>query len=318
MMKPVARPVVVLVAVLALALTGCSDDGDETTTPVVTSEFEDYTTWTQVEYTNAPSAFLGAAHQGADPEFTRAIYTSAPAKSEGDYPVGTVFVKETFTHDAEGNPAYPAAMGLLGMIKRSPGFDTAGGDWEYFNIDTADLGTIASGADLGSCKGCHVNAVGANGQDHIFTHPYEHQAVGADFADYAAWHLIGTSQGPDALLGAAHEGNDADAVRKIYKKQLQARPVAGDWNGYPVGTLLLKTVQDAGGNLIGMTAMAKRGGLHDPTHGGWEYFMMNMDTEELMPMGENASMCIGCHTGANSGGNGQDYVFAHADDPFNN
>ena len=41
----------------ALLFAGCSDSG---TTPQEHSEFEGYDAWNMVEYTNAPSAFLGA------------------------------------------------------------------------------------------------------------------------------------------------------------------------------------------------------------------------------------------------------------------
>jgi Cytochrome P460 len=316
-MKRFATPLIALTVGLTLGLAGCSDDGD-TTTPELVSEFTGYTDFIQVEYTNAPSPFLGPAHQGNNPEYARAIYSNEAGKVEGDYPVGTIFVKETFTYDDQGDHVFPEAMGLLGLVKREAGFDTEGGDWEFFVIDPADLSTIDSGANIGSCKGCHTNATGANGNDHIFAHPYEYEAVAADFDSYTNWNLIGTEQGPDALIGDAHAGNNADAVRSIYKKQLAAKPIAGTWSGYPVGTLFLKAVHDGDQNLIGMTAMAKRGGDHDSEHGGWEYFMMDMESETLMPMGENSGMCIGCHTGANSGGNGMDYVFAHEGDPFNN
>ena len=59
-----------------------------------------------------------------------------------------------------------------------------------------------------------MQADGDDGQDFIFMHPLEFEPDPADFDDYATWNLIGTEQGPDALLGPAHEGNDADAVRR--------------------------------------------------------------------------------------------------------
>ncbi len=317
-MKTFATPLLVITLGLSLGLAGCSDD-DDTTTPPVVSEFSGYSDWSQVEYTNAASPFLGPAHMGENPEYTRGIYSSEPDKVDGDYSVGTIFIKETFTHDAQGNKMYPDAMGLLGMIKREAGFDTEGGDWEYFNINTSNLSTIDSGANLGSCKGCHTNATGEDGTDHIFAHPYEFRADNASFADFATWNVIGTEQGPDPLLlGTAHEGNDANAVRTIYKKQLQARPISGDWNGYPVGTLFLKTVKDVDDNIIGKTAMVKRGGGFDTTHGDWEYFMMDMESSQMMAMGDQSSMCIGCHTAATASGNGMDYIFAHDGAPFNN
>ncbi len=315
-MKRFAMPLLLIILILSLGFAGCSDDGDDPITPAPTSEFEGYSDWPQVEYTNAPSPFLGPAHQGNNPEYVRAIFSNDPTKIDGNYLEGTLFAKETYTFDDQGNKMYPEAMGLLGMIKRESGFDTDGGDWEYFNINPDDLSTLASGANLGSCKGCHTNATGDDGSDHIFAHPYEFMAESADFDDFNTWSLIGTEQGPDALLGMAHEGNDENTVRKIYKKQLQANPAG--WNGFPVGTLFLKTVQDSVGTIIGKTGMAKRGATFDTDHSGWEYFMMDMDSGDMMTMGDNSSMCIGCHTAATVAGNGTDYVFAHTDDPFNN
>ncbi len=317
-MKRLATSLALFTLSLSLGLAGCSDDGTTPTTE--SSDFEGYGSWTQVEYTNAASTFLGPAHQGSNPEFVRSIYTNNNDKVEGDYSVGTIFVKDTYTFDAEGNKEYPAAMGLLGMIKREDGFDTDYSNWEYFIIDPSDLSTISSGADLndGGCKSCHSNASGSDGNDRIFNHPSEFLANNDSFADFATWNLIGTQQGPDALLGNDHMGNDENTVREIYKKQLQARPVSGDLNGYPVGTLLLKTVKNADGDIIAKTGMAKRGGPYDTDHSGWEYFMMDMDSGTMMPMGENSSMCIGCHTAATVAVNGQDYVFSHTDDPFNN
>lgn len=302
---------------LAVAATpGCSSDDDNPAAPDREDLFTGYRNWNQVDHTNAPQDVLGPAHQGVDPEFTRAVYTDAAAVIEsGEYPVGTVFVKETHTYDGDGNHAFADPMGLLAMVKRPAGYDEDGNDWEYFNIDPGDLSTIGSGANLGSCKGCHTLATGDHGHDFIFTHPFEFVAESADFEDYAAWHLIGTEQGPDPLLGSAHEGNDDEAVRRIYKKQLAANP--GEFGaGYPTGTLLVKEVRDGDDNIIGRTAMAKRGRDFDPDHDNWEYFMWDVASDDP-PMRGAISMCISCHAGANVAGNGRDWVFAHDGDPFN-
>jgi len=308
-------------AVLGLSIffvVGCSDDDDDNpASPGDESIFTDYRDWNQVEHTNTPNDILGPAHQGNNPEFTRSIYTSAGSMIDtGEYPEGTKFVKETHTYDNDANHEFADPMGLLGMVKREAGFDEAGNDWEYFNIDPEDLSTIASGADLGACKGCHTLATEAVGTDFIFSHPYEFEADGSDFDDYAAWNLIGTETGPDALIGDAHAGNDANAVRKIYKKQLAANP-DGLGDGYPTGTMILKTVEDEGGTLIGRTGMAKRGNGFDPDNGDWEYFMWNPDNGDVVAQGAVA-MCIGCHSQATTATNGRDFVFKHDGDPFNN
>ncbi len=302
---------------MALSIGGCSDDDDPPTDPGSTNMFAGYRDWTQVENTNAPSTLLGPAHNGNNGEFTRSIFTTVATMIEtGEYDEGTIFVKETHTYDGDADHMFADPMGLLAMVKREPGFDDAGNDWEYFNLNPDDLSTIASGADLGACKGCHMQASGDDGEDFIFLHPMEFEPDPADFDDYATWNLIGTEQGPDALLGPAHEGNDADAVRRIYKKQLAANP-DGLGDGYPTGTLVLKEVRSGAGDVIGMTGMAKRGGDFDTTNDNWEYFMWNPANGDLADRGAMA-MCIGCHGAANTGTNGKDWVFAHEDDPFNN
>jgi cytochrome c553 len=298
----------------ALLSAGCSDSG---TSPPEESEFEAYTNWNLVEYTNAPSPFLGEAHMGNDPEFSRKIYTNFnPLVAVDEYPEGSIFVKQTFTHDGAGDFMWPDAMGLLAMIKRGDDYDAEDGNWEYAILDPENLDVIDSGANLGMCKSCHLNATGSNGQDYIFEHPYEFSAEASDFEEFEDWHSIGTAQGPDAFLGDAHAGNDENAVRTIYKKQLAANPNEEGW-GYPVGTMLVKTVHDAGENLIGKTGMVKRGNGFDSSNGDWEYFMWDVATGDVAASGA-LGMCIGCHGAAAGGGGGIDYVFPHADDPFNN
>lgn len=54
--------------------------------------------------------------------------------------------------------------------------------------------------------------------------------------------------------------------------------------------------------------MVKRGGDYDPTHGDWEYFMINPETEAV-DRGK-IQMCIDCHAAAPNDGGG-DYIFNH-------
>ena len=69
--------------------------------------------------------------------------------------------------------------------------------------------------------------------------------------------------------------------------------------------------------LAGPGIVPRLGKGYDGENGDWEYFMMDMDTEQLMSVGA-LPMCIGCHTAANTAGNGADFVFAHSGNPFNN
>ena len=77
-------------------------------------------------------------------------------KANPTYPVGSVVVKEKKAIMTQGND------GVGGMIKRSPGYDPAHGDWEYFYFE--DPGKIESGRMV-SCVQCHS---GAAGTDYVF------------------------------------------------------------------------------------------------------------------------------------------------------
>lgn len=296
----------------ALLLNGCSDDG---TSPEEQSEFEGYEDWNRVDYVNAPNPFLGGAHQAADPEYTRRIFTNAAPLREGEYPEGTLVVKETFTHDEAGQRIWAESGGLLGMAKREAGYDPENGDWEYLMLDPATLEVQSSGA-LEMCISCHVAADGDHGQDYVFDHPYQYEPQASDFDDYEDWHSIDVKQGPDEFLGDAHAGNDENAVRRIYKKQLAADPGEDGW-GYPTGTMIMKTVEDAEQQLMVLTGMVKRGEGYDPANGDWEYYMWDGPTGDLVANGKLEN-CISCHSAANGDGGGADYVFPHSGDPFNN
>ena len=318
-MRPFVAPLFAVPALLALFSAGCNDDNGSG--PQSEDLFSNYASWDVIEYTNAPSAQLGGAHQGADPEYTRRIFANpdAAVEPDGEYSVGAVLVKETFTYDANHNFSPSDPFGLLAMVKRDAGFDDADGNWEYFNLDPTDLTVIDSGANLGSCKSCHVNATQEIGTDYIFAHPYQYEVDADFFSDYATWSEVDAVQGTDAFLGAAHAGNNADAVRRIYKKQLNANPDQAGW-GYPVGTAFLKTVEDGSGTIIGKTAMVKRGGDFDAANGGWEYFMWDPVDATDPGRGDSQMMatCFGCHQQAGSSRSGKDLIFAHTGDPFNN
>lgn len=81
------------------------------------------------------------------------------------YPVGAVVVKRKKLMSYSGsNGVSPgeAENGVGGMVKRSPGYDSAHGDWEYFYFDRPDH--IESG-QIASCVQCH-NA--AKTSDYVF------------------------------------------------------------------------------------------------------------------------------------------------------
>jgi len=72
-----------------------------------------------------------------------------------------------------------------------------------------------------------------------------------------------------------------------------------------------------------IVAMVKRGGSFDDDAGNWEYFLLDpSDSSQVVVNGEGEKVrgalpaCIGCHVKA-TGDMGMDYVFNHADAPFN-
>jgi hypothetical protein len=66
------------------------------------------------------------------------------------FPVGTVIVKEKLGSVKDEKPEL-----LTVMVKRSPGFDKAGGDWEYSTVDKD--GKLASDQkNLDHCRSCHA------------------------------------------------------------------------------------------------------------------------------------------------------------------
>jgi len=59
--------------------------------------------------------------------------------------------------------------------------------------------------------------------------------------------------------------------------------------------------------------MVKRGGNFNPDGNGWEWFMTSPTRDTIMTRGDNSTaangICAGCHSQANAGDNGVDWVF---------
>ncbi len=132
----------------------------------------------------------------------------------------------------------------------------------------------------------------------------EFAATDSDFLGWTSWTKVAEKSGPDPALGEAHSGNDATVKRIIYIKDNAARGSNGQ---YPVGTRVVKETRDKDGNIMMITAMAKRGGSFNSAHNGWEWFVI--ENNRISARGENLmdGMCNGCHSGAKSTG---DYVFS--------
>jgi hypothetical protein len=129
-------------------------------------DFANYTTWKEAAKATGPSAALGAAHQGADPEITRVIYVNDKVRKEnGQFPVGTIVVKQNVKKDG-------TVTGAVAMVKRGNKFNEKAGDWEWFTITPANQtiakdanGNARRGATAG-CIGCHTQA---EKKDYVFT-----------------------------------------------------------------------------------------------------------------------------------------------------
>jgi mono/diheme cytochrome c family protein len=281
------------------------------------TDFADYNNWQSTDYSNAYSPVLGPAHMGNNPDYARRVYINpAGMKDAGEYAMGTIIVKETFTWE-EGQQKFAEMGGILAMAKRGGDFNMDGGGWEWFML-ARDLSIVGRGGQEmmdGGCHSCHGLAEGEGGMDYVFPHPVEYEAMEADFADYQTWPVIGETSEPHEALGPAHKGTAG--LRRVYKKQLLANPDT-ETQGYPTGTIIVKEVeQDTA--ITEITAMVKRGGNFNPEHGAWEWFMLEPSTLAIAGRGADLmdGMCNSCHEAAQEPQYGKDYVFKHPDDPFN-
>ena len=306
------------------------------------SDFAGYALWRTIDYSTGPTnPYLANSHMALDDAFSRRIWineSGARSRDAGEdtYPLGTVVVKETFTWDENGNKQYAEMGGVLAMVKRGGNFNREGNHWEWFMLasdpqtstfqDIMDRG----GSELmnGMCNRCHTSAQAqVGGTDMVFAHPSDFEATDGFFADYASWPVVQNTPENHVLLSAAHASSNADTLRRVYKKQLQANPLHPPdahnmiTDVYPIGTAIVKTVEDTSG-IIEMTAMVKRNPSFNPDHNGWEWFMLSPPTAAVMPERRGAAlggnMCNVCHAAARVGLNGVDYVFKHPNDPFVN
>ncbi|MEX2568271.1 MAG: cytochrome P460 family protein [Cyclobacteriaceae bacterium] len=160
-----------LVFTLGLFFQACNEDEEEETNPefvASSADFANFRSWTEVAMNVGPDPSLGAAHGGNDENVTRTIYVKddADRNADGEFPVGTLVVKDT--KDGEGNH-----MEVTAMVKRGNGFNPNNNDWEWFML-TQD-GEIAQDGDMvmrgatlmeGMCGSCHSQAAS---QDYLFS-----------------------------------------------------------------------------------------------------------------------------------------------------
>jgi len=138
-------------------------------------------------------------------------------------------------------------------------------------------------------------------------------ANSSSFSGYKTWKLESTTTGPATLLGPAHHGVNTSVTRKVYFKNGNSRV----GSSYPIGTLVVKEATDAGGALLEVTAMVKRGNNFNTAAGNWEWFILNLNgsgnilkdsTGSEMRGGASmmAGMCNSCHSAASS----KDFTFS--------
>jgi Cytochrome P460 len=68
-------------------------------------------------------------------------------------PIGAVIIKEKYADLSATGPMHGYAM----MVKREPGFNPEGGDWEYAFVNQAPESRVGRGR-LAQCAGCHASA----------------------------------------------------------------------------------------------------------------------------------------------------------------
>jgi hypothetical protein len=139
-----------------------------------------YTTWQPQSATAVDiSAYIFALCRGptaAEEAFTKSVHSrfqlrdwanpgavaGLAAKGVGGFPVGATIVKEKFALVPPSTTYQLAALGM--MIKRSPGFYPAGGDWEFVYWNATD-GVSRGPAQLSSCTTCHAATIAT---DYVF------------------------------------------------------------------------------------------------------------------------------------------------------
>ncbi len=298
--------VIGLIVAGSVAFQACDSSSSTAPTGSILDEITGYQGWTVLDAVVGPDPFLAAAH-GVNNGFIRVVYASQGPDANGTYPEGTIIVKEL--RDADGNVVGPLTI----MLKRGSDFNPAGNGWEWaMTNDTRD--SIALHGDnqaMALCANCHTQANAAgNGSDWVFKHPKEYTVDDmAAFLDFANWEKVAENFGPDPFLGQAH--GVKDSLHRIVWMNYRLKAFDGK---YPTGMIIVKELKDRNGNSVGpLTVMVKRGGNFNPDGNGWEWFMTSPARDTIMTRGDNSTaangICAGCHSQANTGDNGVDWVF---------
>jgi cytochrome c553 len=129
-------------------------------------DFKSYKSWTLVEELRGkdPAGAIGDAH-GNDVGLFRRIYKQQlTPKVNGQYPIGTMFLKELRVAKEDNKTIGEIAGAITVMVKRDSTFDgeTSANNWEYFMVDK-ELSKVIKQGDSTSeatkgCFSCHTVA----------------------------------------------------------------------------------------------------------------------------------------------------------------
>lgn len=158
-----------VVAMMTISLQSCKEEEEPKAEYIAdNNSFKNFTGWTLEATNSGPDPALGEAHGGNDNTVERKIYfKDGQDPQSGDYPVGTLISKHSKNPDGTVDV-------ITAMAKRGNDFNTSGGDWEWFILNSD--GSIAvdgdgnqlRGANLlgGMCVSCHSQA---SNKDYVFS-----------------------------------------------------------------------------------------------------------------------------------------------------
>lgn len=107
----------------------------------------------------------GSVHGGHNRKtYKKQGHASPYIFKEGEYPVGTTFVKQVF--DSTGNTTR-----IVAMVKRGGNYDPANNDWEWFILNNDASSITSQGPSLSpTCTSCHAKAAANRGMDYVYPH----------------------------------------------------------------------------------------------------------------------------------------------------
>lgn len=129
------------------------------------SDFSNWMSWTMVAEKSGPDPALGEAHSGNDNTVKRKIYikqSNAQKGSNGQYPNGTIVVKQTLAQNG-------TEIMVVGMAKRGgSSFNKDHNGWEWFVLNSN--GSIKDRGDKlmnNMCNTCHSSV--KSSKDYVFS-----------------------------------------------------------------------------------------------------------------------------------------------------